>query len=227
MIAQLLTGVALVVVPVVLVGTKSLRVTVPVYAALVAITLTREKFQRKRQEMADLLRKLSSLVSDFSILTQGAHGTSVWAILQDLRGNAQFRVQTDISGNHQAGELLDERCQRLFTDAGDLTRRIDHINWDAANKELGDTVRDFGHLVMEYRALVRHFLRFLEDTKGEKESIQHKAPFSVRVHRHLADEYDRLMDDIRRIREELRRYGRHDWLPDEHLSRFPRATLLS
>lgn len=226
-VAQLLIGVALVVVPIVLAGTKSLRVTVPVYAALVAITLARERFQRKRQEMAALLRKLSALVSDFSILTEGAHGTSVWAILRALRGNAQFRAQMDISGNYQAGELLDERCQSLFSDAGDLARRIDHMNGGTSDTELRDTTRDFGHLVVEYRVLVSHFLRFLEDTKGEKESIQHQAPFSVRVHRDLADEYDRLMDDIRRIREELRRYAGHDWLPDEHLTRFPRAALLS
>ena len=226
-IAQLLTGVALVVVPVALAGSASLRVTVPIYAALVVITLTRERLQRKRQVMAGLLQKLSALVSDFSILTQGAHGNSVWGILRDLGGNAQFRAQMDISGNHQAGELLDDRCQRLFSDAGDLVWRIDHMNWGTSDTELRDIVRDFGLLIVEYRTLVSHFLKFLEHAKGEKESIQQKTPFSVRVHRYLADEYDRLMDDIRRIREELRPYAGHDWLPDEHLTRFPRAPLFS
>jgi len=222
---QLLLGVALVAVPVVLTGTISLAVTVPVYLALVAITVVRETFQSKRKQRADLVRRLNVLVSDFSTFTQGAHSSSVWAILRDLRGNAQFCAQMELSGNHQAGELLDERCQRLFRDAGNIARQVHSMNGATADEELRDAVRDFGNLVVEYRRVVQEFLRFLEDTKGEKETIQHKAPFSTRVHRDLADEYDRLMDAIRQIREELRLYAGHDWLPDAHLTRFPRAAL--
>lgn len=221
----MLLGVALVAVPVLLTGTTSLAVTVPIYLVLVALTVVREISQNKRQQRADLVRKLNILVSDFSTLTQGAHGSSVWAILRDLRGNAQFRAQMDMSGNHQAGELLDERCQRLFSDAGNLARQVHRMNGGASDDELREAVRDFGHLVVEYRRVVQEFLRFLEDTKGEEEMIQYEAPFSTRVHRDLADEYDRLMDAIRQIREELRLYTGHDWLPDEHLTRFPRAPL--
>jgi hypothetical protein len=222
---QLLLGAALVAVPAVLTGTISLAVTLPIYLALVALTLVRETSQSKRQERADLVRRLSVLVSDFFTLTQGAHGSSVWAILRDLRGNAQFRAQMDLSGNHQAGGLLDERCQRLFTDAGSLARQMGGVNGTAAEKDLRQVIVDFGNLVVEYRKVVQEFLKFLEDTKGEKETIQHKVPFRTRVHRDLADEYDRLMDAIRQIREELRLYAGHDWLPDQHLTRFPRAPL--
>ena len=225
MVLQLLLGVALVAIPVVLTGTISLAVTVPVYLALVAITLARETFQSKRRKRANLVRRLNVLVSDFSTLTQGAHGSSVWAILRDLRGNAQFCAQMELSGNHQAGELLDERCQRLFSDAGNIARQVHRMNTAAADEEPRDAIKDFGNLIVEYRRVVKEFLRFLEDTKGEKETIQHKAPFSTRVHRDLADEYDRLMDAIRQTREELRLYTEHDWLPDEHLTRFPRAAL--
>jgi len=226
-VLQLLLGVALVAVPVVLTGTISLAATVPIYLALVAITVVRQTFQGKRQQRADLVRRLNVLVSDFSTLTQGAHGSSVWAILQDLRGNAQFCAQMELSGNQQAGKLLDERCQRLFSDAGNIARQVRRMNGTAADEELRDAIRDFGDLVVEYRRVVQEFLRFLEDTKGEKETIQHKAPFSTRVHRDLADEYDRQMDAIRQIREELRLYAGHDWLPDGHLTRFPRAPLLA
>jgi len=222
----LLLGVALVAVPVVLTGTISLAVTVPLCLALVVLTVARETFRSKRQQRADLVRRLNVLVSDLSVLTQGAHGSSVWAILRDLRTNAQFRAQMDMSGNHQAGELLDERWQRLFSDAGDLARQVHHMSGSAADDELREAVRGFGHLLVEYRRVVQEFLRFLEDTKGQKEPIQYKPPFSTRVHRDLADEYDRLMDAIRQIREELRLYAGHDWLPDEHLTRFPRASLL-
>jgi len=224
---QLLLGLALVAVPVVLAGTISLAVTVPVYLALVALTVARETLHGRRQQKADLLRRLNVLLSDFSTLTQGAHGSSVWAILRDLTGNAQFRAQMDISGNHQAGELLDERCQRLFSDAGNLARQVHSMNGGAADEVLRDAVRDFGNLVVEYRRVVQEFLRFLEDTKGEKEPIQDKAPFSTKVHRDLADDYDRLMDAIRQIRQQLRLYAGYDWLPDEHLTRFPRAPLLA
>lgn len=226
-VLQLLLGVALVAVPVVLTGTISLAVTVPIYLALVAITVVRETFRSKRQQRSDLVRRLNVLVSDFSTLTQGAHGSSLWAILRDLRGNAQFCAEMELSGNQQAGKLLDERCQRLFSDAENLARQVRRMNGAAADEELRDAIRDFGNLVEEYRRVVQEFLRFLEDTKGEKETIQHKAPFSTRVHRDLADEYDRLMDAIRQIREELRLYAGHDWLPDGHLTRFPRATLLA
>jgi len=131
----------------------------------------------------------------------------------------------DMSGNHQAGELLDERCERLFSDAGNLAGQVHRMNGGAADNELRGACRDFGHLVVEYRRVVQEFLRFLEDTKGEKEAIQYKAPFSTRVHRDLADEYDRLMDAVRQIRKELLLYAGHGWLPDEHLTRFPRALL--
>jgi hypothetical protein len=225
-VLQLLLGVALVAVPVVLTGTISLAVTVPVYGALVALTVVRETFRSKRQQRANLVRRLNVLVSDFSVLTQGAHSSSVWAVLRDLRSNAQFGAQVDMSGNHQAGELLDERCQRLFSDAGNLAMQVHHMNSGAADDELRETVTDFGNLVVEYRGVVREFRRFLEDTKGQKEPIQYKPPFSTRVHRDLADEYDRLMDAVRQIREELRLYAGDDWLADEHLTRFPRASLL-
>ena len=223
-ISQLLLGVVLVAVPVVLTGTVSLAVTVPVYLALVVLTVGREAFQNKRKQRADLVRRLNVLLSDFSTLTQGAHGSSVWAILRDLRANSQFRTQMELSGTHQAGELIDDRCQRLFADTGDLARQIHGIN-AASNDKLGDTIRNFGDLVIEYRRVIQEFLRFLENTKGEKETIQHKAPFSQRVHRDLANEYDRMMDNIRQIREELRFYAGHEWLPDEHLIRFPSAPL--
>lgn len=226
-VLQLLLGVALVAIPVVLTGTISLAVTVPVYLAFVAITLARETFQSKRRQRAELVRRLNVLVSDFSTLTEGAHGSSVWAILKDLRGNAQFCAQMELSGNRQAGELLDERCQRLFSDAGNIAREVHRMNTAAADEGLIDVIRHFGNLIVEYRKVVKHFLRFLEETKGEKETIQDKPPFSSRGHRDLADEYDRLMDAIRHIREELRLYAGHDWLPDEHLTRFPRASLLA
>lgn len=225
-VLQLLLGVALVAVPVVLTGTTSLAVTVPVYLGLVALTVVREASQSKRQQRADLLQKLNVIVSDFSVLTQGSHGSSVWAILRDLRSNAQFRAQMDISGNYQVAELLDERCEKLFSNAGKLARQVHHMNGGASDEELRNAAREFGDFVVEYRRVVREFLRFLEDTKGEKETIQQKAPFSTRVHRDLADDYDRLMDAIRQIRQELRLYAGHDWLPDEHLTRFPRAPLL-
>lgn len=224
---QLLLGMALVVVPVVLIGIISLAVTVPVYVGLVALTMKREAFYAKRQQRADLIRKLNILVSDLWMLTQGAHGNSVWAILRDLRDNAQFHAQMKISGNYQVGELLDESCQRLFSDTGNLVRQVARMNNRSAGDELKETIRDFGNLVMEYRKIVREFLQFLGDTKGEKEIVQHKPPFSTKVHRDLADEYDRLMDAIRQTRDELRLYAGHDWLPDEHLTRFPRGALLS
>jgi len=224
-VLKLLLGAALVVVPVVRTGTISLAATVPICIIMVVITVAREKSQRKRQQRIDLVRRLNVLVSGFSTLTQSAHRNSVWAILQDLRDNAQFRAQMDISGNHQAGELLDELCQRLFSDAGNLARKVLCMNGGITNKELQDAAKAFKSLVIEYRRIVQEFLRFLKDTKGGNETIQYGPPFSTRVHRDLADEYDRLMDDIRQIREELRLYAGHDWLPDEHLTRFPRAAL--
>lgn len=222
---QLLLGMALVVVPTVLTGTISLAVTVPVYLTLVALTMVRETFHVRRQQRADLIRKLKILTLDLSTLTQGGHGSSVWAILRDLTNNAQFRVQMDMCGNYQVGKLLDERCQRLFNDAGNLAGQVHRMN-SGSDDELREAIRDFGNLVVEYRRVVQEFLRFLKDTKGEKETIQNKSTFSSRVYRDLADEYDRLMDAIRHIREELRPYAGHDWLPDEHLTRFPRVPLL-
>ncbi len=225
-VLQLALSVALVAVPVVLTGIVSLAVTLPVCLTLVALTIARETVQSKRQQKADLIRQLNVLTSDLWTLTQGAHGTSVWAILRDLTSNAQFSAHMASTGNRQAGELLNERCQRLFSDAGDLARKVRSMGGSATDQELRDAVRDFHGLVVEYRRVVQEFLPFLEDIKGEGETVQYKVPFSTRIHRDLADEYDRLMDAIRQICEELRLYAGHDWLSDEHLTRFPRVSLL-
>lgn len=225
LVSQLLLGVALVAVPVVVTGTIALAVTVPVYLVVLALTVVRETLQSKRQQRAGIVRSLNVLVSDLSALTRGGGGGTHWAILQDLRNNAQFRAQIDISGNQQAGKLLDERCRRLFSDVGDLASQVRRMDGGTADKEVRDAVTRFGQLLVEYRIVVREFLIFLEGTKCEKDTIQDGPPFSTRIHRDLADEYDRMMDAARRMREELGLYAGHDWLPDEHLTRFPRAAL--
>ncbi len=227
LVIQLLLGAVLVAVPIVVTGTISLAITVPIYLIVLALAVVRETLQNERRQRPNRVRILDSLVSDLWELARGAGGARHWAILQDLRANGQFRAQMERSGNQQAGKLLDERCQRLFSDVANLSRRVRRMGGATAGEEVKDAITSFGRLLVEYRAVVQEFLQFLVDAKGVKETIQHKVPFSTRIHRDFADVYDRMMDSTRQAREELRLYAGHDWLPDDHLTRFPRAALLA
>lgn len=227
LLLQILLGLALVVVPVLVLGTASLVVTVPIYLALLVIIAVREIFQNKKDQRSNVLRVLGNLAANLMTLSRGGGGGTHWAILQDLRGNGQFQAQMEKSGNKQVGRLLDERCQRLFSDVDHLVSQFRRMDDGSADEQVRDAITNFGGLIVEYRTIVQEFLQFLNETKGEKETIQEKAPFSTRIHRELADGYDRLMDASRQARDELRIYVGNDWLPDSHLTRFPRAALLA
>ena len=157
-------------------------------------------------------------------MTRGSHGYSVWAILHDLISSAQFQSQMQRTRNSQGGALLDDLCERLFGDVGALDRRIGSATESTPDEELQGIEQRRCELVIEYRRVVDEVLQFLDDTTGEHQRVQDESPFSVRVRRYLADEYDRFMDSALRLRTETPEVAR--CLQDEHLSRFPRKPLL-
>lgn len=227
LIVQALLGIPLVIAPVFLKGAISLTVTIPVYVIIVAVMQLREKIQRKHIEKGGLVAQLLAVVSHLRKLTQGSHGASVWAILRDLLANGEFRAQMQFTGNNQAGDLLSSKCERLFGDVGNLYNHVEHYTDRTSNEEIKEVIRELQRLIISYRSLVDDFLRFLSDTKAEKGVlVQNSAPFSFRVHDSLADDFDRLMDDARQSGIRLKNILGIEFLNDQHLTRFRRATLL-
>lgn len=227
LLIQVLIGIPLVVVPVFLKGSISLAITIPLYMLIIALTQVRDARQRKYRKRAPLISKLRAMVSHFKKLTEGAHTASVWAILRDLLSNSDFRDQMQFTGNSQAGELLVNRCQSLFSAVGRLHDHAECLTQNYSDKEIKDVINTTRQLTMEYRSIVEQFLRFLSDTKRSNGvQIQNQAPFSLRVHDNLADDYDRLLEDARLFGIESLDLMGIEFLKDEHLTRFRRATIL-
>ena len=227
LILQVLLGIPIVVVPVVVSGIVSLAATIPLYICLIVVIQATDLMQRRRSGRAPLIGRLRTVMSHFSQLTRDSHTFSVWAILRDLLGDAAFRAQMEYSGNRQAGDLLVDRSQRLFNEAGYLSSRIGRLVEGSADSELIVAVGDFGRLFLEYRTLVDQLLRFLRETDAEGERVQNKPPYSTRIHHSLADDYDRLMNDVRELRNQLPEAMQVLEFDDQHLTLFRRALILT
>jgi len=225
-VVQAVLGLILVVVPMFLAGILSLIVTIPMYLIMVVVILIREARESRNARRAALIVQLTGVVSHLQKLTQGSHGASVWAILGDLLTNGDFCAQMQHSGNSQAGDLLSNLCERIFTDVEELSHRVEYLSDKSPDKELKGVINTLRQLILSYRYLVDKFLRFLDDAKGKGVPVQNLAPFAFRVHDELADDYDRLMDDARQLGIQLKNIVAIEFLEDEHLSRFRRVTLL-
>lgn len=226
LVVQVLLGSGLIVAPVLSEGKKSLAVTIPLCVAMITLTQIREARQRQHRKRTTLISKLRAVVSQLRKVTEGSHGASAWAILRDLLSNNNFRAQMELTGNAQAGKLLCGNCERLFSDVGDLNRRIEHLTNSPSDEKLKENIATTRRLIIEYRRVVDDFLRFLSETKGEGQLVQNSPPFATRVHDELADDYDRLMEDARTFGVELLGAIGIDFLSDEHLTRFRRAVIL-
>lgn len=223
---QIALGIVLVGVPVLWGGAVSLAFTIPTYVVLTVLSRKREAQVARAAERETVAKELKSLVNSLATLTEGAHSHSPWGILRDLEANGQFKSQMHGAGNAQAVTLLIVECERLFKDTHQLKQRVEDLHEDLSDAPLSELVSDTREALIAYRQLVDQFLRFLADTERSGEAVQNKAPFSVRVHRELADDYDRLMDDARRFDLRCRRSLGVQFLDTSHLGRFPRVFLL-
>lgn len=226
LVVQVLLGITLVVAPVLSEGKKSLAVTIPLCAAMIALTQIREARQRQHRKRTTLISKLRAVVSQLRKVTEGSHKASVWAILCDLLNNNNFRAQMELTGNAQAGELLCGNCERLFSSMGNLNGQVEHLTNSTSDEELKKNIATTQRLIIEYRRVVDDFLQFLSETKGEGQLVQNVTPFVTRVHDELADDYDRLMEDARAFGIELLEAIDIEFLNDEHLTHFRRAPIL-
>jgi len=226
---QALLGVPIVVIPVLLKGTISLVLTIPIYLIAIAVMPIREAYQRRHSEKAALLVQLLAVVSELQKLTQGSHSASIWSIHGDLVANANFKAQMQSTGNSQASDLLLGICESLFSDVGHLYDRIEHLNGKSSDTELKEAIETLRQTIISYRRLTDSFLRLLKETKvkgKESEAVQDKAPFATRIHDDLADDYDRLMEDARRLGRDLMNIMGVGFLDEQHLTRFRRAPIL-
>ncbi len=83
-------------------------------------------------------------------------------------------------------------------------------------------------VVREYRNLVDEWMKFTEDlAKKEVPTFWNQSPWSVNIHRNLADAYDELMTLVKNLRNATPRTFQSLLPKDEQITRFPRATLLS
>lgn len=201
-----------------------LSVVIPVYLVQAFLVWKRERQQEKHVLLAQAWDDLGVCVSYLNKASQGANANSVWAILGDLLGNGEFQTQMKTAGTVQAGRLLERQCDMLFQRTGELERNYQSLR--PSDRVISSFLSQLDKEVVFYRPVVGGFLKFLTTTGGGAEAVQDKVPFSTRIHRELADDYDRLMDSLRNVRESLLTQLPPRCLTDDKLSRFPHGALL-
>lgn len=203
---------------------RLLSVVIPVYLVQAFLVWKREQQQAKRTLLDQAWDDLGVCVSYLNKASQGANANSVWAILRDVLANGEFQTQMKTAGTTQAGTLLERQCDMLFQRTGELERNYQSLR--PSDRAISTFLPQLDKEVVFYRTIVGDCLKFLTTTGGGAEAVQDKVPFSTRIHRELADEYDRLMDSLRNVRGSLSTHCPLGCLTDDKLTRFPRAALL-
>ena len=162
---------------------------------------------------------------------QGSESQSIISILQDI---TQKELVIKYVANDKNDKLLEQIFRLLKHQIDDFTERaiINHreTNKLSAPEISGDDISSqcnlTNRLLLDYRRLVNEILKLLDDLWMKGLLISTSPPWSVRIHRNLADNYDELMRLVTDLRACTPKTPR-DLLPkDDQLSKFPRAPLV-
>lgn len=162
--------------------------------------------------------------------SQGAETRSIKSMAHDICSETPVREYIASDGlAGQIDRLLTHQLDDFFIRVSNYQRQVEGLsigNLDDTNiNSICNTTRE---LVSDYRKLVDEVMVMLTNLENRGvEALWHKAPWSVRIHRELADNYDELMRLVVDLKAVTPSYAR-DLLPkDDQTSKFKRASLLS
>lgn len=182
------------------------------------------------------LSKLNGVAEQLAGITQGAYVNSVTTIHSELCGENSVKPLLQDKLSAQGALLFKEHCIDLALRAAEHETEVNTLSTTTLTDEevrlAANRTRD---LVMEYRRRVQDFQDFLEGLLEKARSLKdvrvrtvwNSAPWSVKIHRHLADDYDELMRLVKDLRRETKRELQSHLPEDFHITNFPRAPLVS
>lgn len=186
--------------------------------------------QEKVADGKAFIRQLQAIAEQLCKNIQGANADSITSILRDICNETPVReYNVEDSLSNQTCHLLTDQLDNLFGQASNYQREVKELSLynldDAGVHSLCNTTRQ---LTLDYRKAVGEVMMILKNLESKGlEPIWNKPPWSVRIHRTLADNYDelmRLLKDFKRVTPDNAR----DLLPkDDGTSNFPRGSLLS
>lgn len=181
-------------------------------------------------ENLTFIQQLRAVVERLLKNSQGAETRSIKSIAHDIcseRPVREYIASDGLAG--QTDRLLTHQLDDFFIRVSNYQRQVEGLsvaNLDDTNiNSICNTTRE---LVFDYRRLVDEVMVMLTNLENRGvEALWHKTPWSVRIHRELADNYDELMRLVVDLKTATPSYAR-DLLPkDDQTSKFKRASLWS
>ncbi len=128
-----------------------------------------------------------------------------------------------------AVRLITERFQNLTFQCLEQQARGKKLTASTiTDDDISNECNKTRQVVSEYRHMVDEWMKFIESlaVKGMSR-IWERVPWSVNIHRKLADDYDELMRLVKDLRNATPRQFQNLLPNDDQMTKFPRAPLLS
>ncbi len=192
---------------------------------------TKEKLNQEQiLERQTIIRQVQAVSERLFKNSQGADSRAITSIFREIIKESP--VSESMSKNNMVSQcirLMNNELNDLFNEVGKFHRSTEELTVsgldDSTLNSIFNTTRN---LILNYRRIVDEVREcFNSFASVGIEPLWKKAPWSIRIHRELADNYDELMRLVTDLNSMAPKRMR-DLLPhDDQLSKFPRASLWS
>lgn len=175
------------------------------------------------------VRALKAVTQRLATNASGSYTISALQIFTEIYGDKEV-AGSEQAKKHpiiaQAYNSLKERFGNLENKTRDFKDMVDKFTPTLSYDDIKQSCNETRNLVHEYQGLVEALMKFLGGLKQEDiKPIWESAPYSLKIHKTLADDYDRLMTLVKDLRKDTPE-ALCSLLPREDaLSNFPRAAL--
>ncbi len=189
----------------------------------------RELTQEQVAERLAFIQQLRGVAERLLKNSQGAETLSISSILRELFKEPPVKDYTANDGlANQAVHLLKNQLDDLFTRVSSHQRQTEELSTSLDDSDVLSICNTTSRLVLDYRQLVDETLILLDNlAKKGVPALWQSTPWSVRIHRGLADNYDELMRLVADLRMATPKDARSVLPKDSQLTKFPRASLYS
>lgn len=196
---------------------------------LTSTKLSQKLTHEQAAERLAFIRHLQSVAEQLVKNSQGAETLSIFSIFDGICREPQVREYIEGDGlAKQASRILKKQLEGLVDRVSRHQKQTEELTTDLSDDDIHSFCNTTNRLVLDYRQLVDEVLEMLNNLaqKGVP-ALWDSAPWSVRIHRSLADNYDEVMRLVADLKMATPRFAR-DLLPkNNQLSKFPRASLLA
>ncbi|MBI4336511.1 MAG: nucleotide-binding protein [Chloroflexi bacterium] len=177
-----------------------------------------------------ITQRLKAVAEQLMANTQGESAASICSRFRNLCQESAVRDFAQRSGiGRQTLEHLEDSFGRLSDQARKYDSDVKQLQpANLSQESLRAICNETQEAVMAYRRMVDAFMALLHSLKIEGvETFWEKPPWSVYIHRNLADDYDELVRLVTDLRNSLQENLRSLMPQHYQLAKFPRAFLVS